>query len=83
MNRHTDRTYADVKLLVFLVCPFLSLLKISALPPVAFRDKGSMTFFQLHYCLVPLSQRTFLDNIKQGTLSSDSVAILKLCNELQ
>lgn len=53
VSRHRDRTYVDVRLLVFLVSPFLSLLKISALPPAAFRDKGSVTFFsELRCCLV-------------------------------
>lgn len=45
VNRHTDKTHADVRLSLFLVFPSFSLLKISALPPAAFRDKGSVTFF--------------------------------------
>lgn len=47
VSRHTDRTYADIRLAVFLEgLPLPSLLKISALPPAAFRDKGSVPFFQ-------------------------------------
>lgn len=69
---------------VHLVSSFLSPLQLFVVSWAPFSDMGAKA--SSRGCATAQSSiilRGFLDNIKQSPLSSDSAAILKLCNELQ